>query len=410
MSVRTCRLSWVILLFSLLACERLAAESWERHTIDQSSRGADGVRLADVNRDGRPDLVTGWEEGGVVRVYLNPGPQAAKKTWPAVTVGKVKSPEDAVFADLDGDGSQDVISCCEGKVKSVFIHWAPRDRKEYLEPARWSTAAITAVQGKQSWMYCLPMQVDGKYGMDLVVGAKGKGATVGWLQAPANPRQVADWKFHPLYQAGWIMSLESLDVDHDGDQDVVVSDRKGSRRGVLWLENPGRQEVLAGKTWTEHRLGGDGLEVMFLAVADLDQDGRQDIVTTTRNKKLLFLRRQSTDPIQWQSYAIENPHGIPNGKAVAVADMDGDGQLDMVHATNTYGDRSYPGLVWMSYRKQPTESRWTPHDISGSRGVKFDLVQVLDLDGDGDLDVITCEERDNLGVFWYETPGSVPAP
>ena len=38
------------------------------------------------------------------------------------------------------------------------------------------------------------------------------------------------------------------------------------------------------------------------------------------------------------------------------------------------------------------------------------LVQVLDLDGDGDLDVITCEERDNLGVFWYENPGSFPAP
>ena len=35
---------------------------------------------------------------------------------------------------------------------------------------------------------------------------------------------------------------------------------------------------------------------------------------------------------------------------------------------------------------------------------------VLDLDGDKDLDVITCEERDNLGVFWYENPGSVPAP
>ena len=45
-------------------------EPWRRHAIDGSSRGADGVRLADVNGDGRPDIATGWEEGGVIRAYL----------------------------------------------------------------------------------------------------------------------------------------------------------------------------------------------------------------------------------------------------------------------------------------------------------------------------------------------------
>ncbi len=41
---------------------------WARYTIDNSSRGADGVRLHDV--DGAPwaaDIATGWEEGGVIR-------------------------------------------------------------------------------------------------------------------------------------------------------------------------------------------------------------------------------------------------------------------------------------------------------------------------------------------------------
>ena len=45
------------------------------------------------------------------------------------------------------------------------------------------------------------------------------------------------------------------------------------------------------------------------------------------------------------------------------------------------------------------------HEISGEEeGAKFDLIQTLDLDGDGDLDIVTCEERDNLGVIWYENP------
>jgi hypothetical protein len=36
--------------------------------------------------------------------------------------------------------------------------------------------------------------------------------------------------------------------------------------------------------------------------------------------------------------------------------------------------------------------------------VKHDLLEIVDLDDDGDLDVITTEEAKNLGVIWYENP------
>ena len=44
------------------------------------------------------------------------------------------------------------------------------------------------------------------------------------------------------------------------------------------------------------------------------------------------------------------------------------------------------------------------HDIAGPPGTKFDRMELVDLDLDGDLDVITCEEAENLGVIWYENP------
>ena len=47
----------------LVAGAAPADPAWERHTIDSSSRGADGVRLADANGDGLLDITTGWEEG-----------------------------------------------------------------------------------------------------------------------------------------------------------------------------------------------------------------------------------------------------------------------------------------------------------------------------------------------------------
>lgn len=108
-------------------------EPWRRHPIDGSSRGADGVRAADVNGDGLVDFPTGWEEGGRVRAYLNPGKENSREPWPAVTVGDVADPEDAVFVDLDGDGAFDVISSIEGKNDALYIHWAPNDPGDYLD-------------------------------------------------------------------------------------------------------------------------------------------------------------------------------------------------------------------------------------------------------------------------------------
>jgi hypothetical protein len=55
------------------------------------------------------------------------------------------------------------------------------------------------------------------------------------------------------------------------------------------------------------------------------------------------------------------------------------------------------------YLKRQGET-WRAFPVSGSPGVKYDLVEVADLDKDGDLDIITCEETTNLGVIWFENP------
>lgn len=388
----------------LIACGPLVAQErgpgWARHIIDGSSRGADGVRLADANGDGLPDIATGWEEGGKVRVYLNPGPAEAKSTWPAVTVGAVGSPEDAVLVDLDGDGALDVVSCCEGKTRSVFVHWAPGDRGRYLDSGAWRTGAVPAAAGRM-WMFCLPMQVDGHRGIDLIVGSKNRGAQIGWLESPESPRDLAAWRWHPLRDAGWVMSLAAADMDRDGDQDVVATDRRGPGRGCFWLENPG-PEAAATRVWAEHPIGASGLEPMFLKIADLDRDGRLDVLVAARERGILLFRRSPENPEAWESSTIGLPPRTGVAKAPAVGDIDADGKPDLVFSCEQAPRGS--GVLWMSPRRGATGGAWDAHEVAGSGGVKYDLVELLDLDGDGDLDVLTCEERDNLGVIWYENP------
>jgi len=388
----------------LIGCNLIASAllglGWVRHTIDDSSSGADGVRLADVDGDGLADVATPWEEGGRVRVCMNPGPSAVGWPWPAVTVGRVGSPEDAVLVDLDSDGATDVVSCCEGDVRSIFVHWAPSDPAQYMLSLVWRTQAIPAAERMAQWMFCLPMQIDGQHGVDLVVGAKGDEAPIGWLESPSDPRSLGAWRWHELYSGGWIMSLVAADMDGDGDLDVVASDRKGANRGCLWLENPG--PAMARTAWPVHRIGAGDREVMFLCVVDLDQDGLLDVLTATAARELVYYRCEAAGGRLWRAFPIALPADAGTGKAVTVADVDQDGRLDIVVSCENAGGRS--GVLWLSYLNSVTDPLWAAHDISGSAGGKFDLVELVDLDADGDLDVITCEEGEDLGVVWYENP------
>ena len=378
----------------------LVSRPWVRHTIDDSSEGADGVRLADANGDGWPDVVTGWEEGNRVRLYLNPGPERARERWPAVTVGHVNSPEDAVLVDLDGDGALDVVSCCEGKTRSVYVHWAPSDPQQILDPNAWKTEAFPALQGRAAWMFALPLDVDGRHGIDLVLGAKLAGAEVGWLRSPPDPRRLQDWTWTGWREAGWIMSLRAIDMNFNGRQDVLVSDRRGAQRGYFWLQNPGAVGQ-ANRHWPEVRIStDDNAEFMFLGIHTEQNPPRHTICVATRDDGLRVSRQTETG---WEHHRIASHPSTGTPKAAALADINGDGQLDLIYTCEN-AHEELRGIVWISGWDHPDPTQRQVHDISGPQGVKFDRMELRDLDGDGDLDLMTCEERANLGVIWYENP------
>lgn len=366
----------------------VAAPPWVRHTIDDGSRGADGVRLGDADRDGRTDIVTGWEEAGAVRICFGPEPADVQNRWPVAQIGDVRSPEDAVFADVNQDGWLDVVSCCEGRTQTIFLHLSPgRDSASVRNGRLWKTMPLPASVGMTRWMFCQPLS-DGR----LVFGSKNPNGQISIARIDETGRGTID----VLRRSGWIMSLAAVDLDEDGDTDVVYSDRKGPTRGIGWLEYD------QGK-WHDHLMGADDLEVMFLKV--VRSGNGPGVYCDTRAGAVVRLQPETDLTNRWQIKQIPHPPVVGGGKSVAVGDIDGDGTDDLVCACEHAEQRV--GVYWLPGRAMDSRiPDW--HDISGTeQGVKFDRLELLDLDQDGDLDVLTCEERDQLGVIWYENPQNV---
>ena len=402
--------------------EPLRGTPWIRHLIDGAGAGADGTKLGDINGDGRRDITTAWEEDGSTRVYLNPGAMAARRPWPKVIVGSTPSAEDAMFVDLDHDGAMDVVTCTEGSTRRVFVQWGPQDANRRLDPTAWRQDVFPATDGLTRWMFSAAAHLDGRHGVDLVLGGReGKNtprSVLGWLEAPAVARDVAAWRWHPLIEMGWVMTLQLEDMDGDGDADILYSDRTGPTRGVYWLENPGVARVAGGDKWKKHVVGATTAhQIMFLYAGDVDGDGLRDIAVGIEREKVdtkepdahsdvLWLRRDDPSGDRWTEHALAAPGNTGNVKGIAIGDLDGDGRADLaVSCENATGGRR--GVYW---RRQPAAGAgmaWAAFDISGAPGIKFDLIELLDLDGDGDLDVLTSEEREGgpgLGVVWYENP------
>jgi hypothetical protein len=202
-----------------------------------------------------------------------------------------------------------------------------------------------------------------------------------WFQYQAPDR----WVRHKIGGGvGTEVGGIALDVDGDGWVDQVS--------GSTWFRNPGNP---AGKEWTKHSNGAISNSHDNVA-ADMDGDGKLDVVMM-QDSKGLFWYKIPSDPTQpWEEHLVGPAlHGgiSPRG----VGDMDGDGDLDVVRSTGWYENLDGKGRQW----------KWHGN-IAGGHGGKFpDTTKcwVLDLNGDGRNDVVLCdaEVTPPAGrVHWFE--------
>ena len=385
---------------------------WARHAIDSGMSGCDGVRLADVDNDGDLDLAVGWEQSGGTRLYFNPGtgPDVRDK-WPAIDVGAAPNVEDAMIADIDADGRMDIVSCTEGSHRRIIVHFAPT-AGDYSNSSAWTVREFPeSLAGNRRWMFAIAMDVNEDGHLDIVAAGKSDDGKVAWLEAPTlDKRDLGNWKFHEMSAAGWVMSVIEQDMDGDNDSDILVSDRNasGGLQGVRWLENPGTLGKLR-EPWTNRFVSDQGDKPDFIDLVDMDGDGDLDVIAPSKDPdRIDWHERLDESGLNWKEHEIAFPPNMGHSKGVRVGDINLDGQLDIVISCAS-AEAPLSGMVWLEYANSVFDSDWIDHEISGPEGSKFDRIELIDLDGDGDLDAMTTEENFGpeslgLGAIWYENP------
>ena len=362
-----------------------------------------GPSVADVNRDGSPDIVAG------PYYYLGPDFNVAREIYMAQTIdASTKYFNGVQFAyDFTGDGWPDVINCLFTQPTILYVN--PKG-----ESRRWDSFTVT---DNLSSEIALLKDIDGDGKLEYLFKDSAS-QIVASTPDPSNP--TGTWVKRPLTERGpWTNHGMGIgDVNKDGRVDLL--------NGYGWWEQPAKGTA---GPWTYHpaafgkwnRSSPGGAE---MAVYDVNGDGLNDVVTTMQAHGWglsWFEQKKAADgAISFVEHPIMGDFSTKNAGDVtfsqlhgsAWADIDGDGVPDFItgkrfwsHLDTWIDPDPYGAPVLYVYRtvrnaKAPGGAEFVPELVHNRSGMGS-LAAVADLNKDGAPEIITSTKRGTF-IFWNQ--------
>ncbi len=339
------------------------------HAFVDAEGGYDGwgaVAVADFDGDGRPEFATGGKGGGFYHLYDD---DPASGAWTRHIITHALSPNvGAAATDLDGDGRSEIV-CGEW---GDGLYWLAPPR-EGLDD--WTVHRVA--RGLDDPHDVLAADLDGD-GRDEIMVREKHGRLIVY-RVPADPR--APWKGQVVarHLSGDGTALARL--SRGGGLDVVTN--------AGWFENAAGD----GTRWVRHPLVPESLNwhaETRLAVADLDGDGRPAVVMTESeigSARLAILRPDGPGQPWRAEILLPSELDLRALHTLQVADLDRDGRLEIVTAEmengKTDGVQARPR--WWCLARDG--DGWARHVLLDAN-LGTHMAQVADVDGDGWPDIV----------------------
>ena len=372
-----------------------------QHNIDQPFNFAHSLRVFPSRKGEAVSFLVGeMNAGGWDAPYnwqarlLRYASVDSGRSWSQELLHQGEGTHEAFISDIDGDGRFEIIGqSAQIHDKGSLTGWV-QIFKEVTEPSPFFTYEHQFVDREKPYTGTdlVFADIDGDGRKDILVG--------GWWYK--NPT----WERHEI--PGAYQVINAYDIDGDGRDELIITKKKPGGKGwydglnsdLFWLK---AVDPLAGK-WTEHHIGtGDGDWPHGNAIGKLLPGGQLALVIGFHDHKdppQIFAMPK--DPTKaWPKKVLVD---IPYGEEIVACDLDGSGRVGLVC-----------GPWWV---ENLGDGNFKSHKLAdGFDGAS--RVAVVDVNGDGRLDVLVCSEdldfhigKANLAaVAWLENtgqPGRVP--